>query len=301
MRLDLFLARHFSDYSRGYWKGLIERGCVRVGGRGRPADYRLRADERVELLEPDSGWADLPFEDWVLFEDKALLVLDKPSGLLMHPVGASWIRSPRACLSEAEANVAGLLLRHRPDAAASGVSRCGLVHRLDRGTSGVLVVSKTPRVQERLQALFYERRVEKIYRAVVLGELDESVDVEAPLGRKPRRRRIEVTPWGREAATRFKVLGRAKGATMVSAEPLTGRTHQIRAHLAYIGHPVLGDPESGRVSPERLREKKIPPPPRLMLHAYSLVFAHPAGGRSVRFTVPPPKDFRDYWKSLVAS
>jgi 23S rRNA-/tRNA-specific pseudouridylate synthase len=134
--------------------------------------------------------------------------------------------------------------------------------------------------------------MEKTYRAIVRGELETSARVDAPIGRVPGNRKIVVTALGKTAETAFKVASKKKGATLVEALPLTGRTHQIRAHLAHIGHPVMGDMEFDRPAPGQ------PVAPRLMLHAYKLMFEHPASGRPARFTAEPPKDFAAFWKSL---
>ena len=299
-RLDRFLAERAEGLSREHWKDLILRGRVRVDGRPRDPSYRLRPGERVTVRVEAAPWADeVPFEDWVAHEDKDILVLRKPPGLLIHPLGVSWLRRPEAALDEPEPSLAGLLLLRRPDAARSGVVRCGIVHRLDRQTSGVLVVAKTPAAQEILTAAFRERLVVKVYRAVVLGELEARTRVEAPIGRAPGRRRVRVSAFGREARTDFRALETARGLSLVQAEPKTGRTHQIRAHLAHLGHPVLGDAEAfGAAERERFDTLGLPPPPRMLLHAYRLKFDHPRGGRPVSFSAPVPKDFRDYWRRV---
>lgn len=213
----------------------------------------------------------------------------------MHPLGESWLRRPAAALEEPEPNLAGLLLTYRAKAARSGVERCGLVHRLDRPTSGTLLVAKTVRAQKRLLFAFRERQVDKVYRALVLGTVAER-SVDAPIGRASGRRQVKVTPFGREASTGFRTVGEGKGVSLVEARPLTGRTHQIRAHLSVLGHPVLGDPEN--VIGAALKEfqaLKLPEPPRLLLHAYKVFLEHPVSGKPVSYTAKPPKDFLAYW------
>jgi 23S rRNA pseudouridine1911/1915/1917 synthase len=246
----------------------------------------------VELPEREGAPA-AEFESWVLFEDKRLLVLNKPSGLLMHPLGSSWLTRPEAARAESEDNLAALLQVHRPLILKAGTPRCGIVHRLDRPTSGALVVAKDPETWAALCAGFKDRAMDKTYRAIARGALAGAARVDAPIGREPGQRRIVVTALGKAAETAFKPLSRKKTATLVEAKPLTGRTHQIRAHLAHIGHPVMGDPEF---------DKRVPPgaplAPRLMLHAYRLAFEHPASGRPAQFTAEPPNDFVSFWKSL---
>ncbi|MBI5242371.1 MAG: RluA family pseudouridine synthase [Elusimicrobia bacterium] len=298
LRLDRFLSDKVEGYSRAYLKGLIERGCVLVDGARREPDHRVETGALVKILWPKAAWAQAPFEDWVLHEDPHILVMDKPAGLLMHPLGESWEATPEAALTEREANLAGLLLLRRPAIAASGADRCGLVHRLDKQTSGVLVVAKSPAVQEALLAAFRDRTVHKVYRAVVLGEMGATT-VSAPVGRVSGTRRVRVTQWGREAETDFKSLTPRRGLSLVSAEPRTGRTHQIRAHLAAVGHPVLGDAEwFGERERSALHALGLPSPPRMLLHAWRIRFSHPKSGKEVSFTAPLPKDFRDYWRSV---
>jgi len=298
LRLDLFLAGKVEGYSRAHLKGLIVRGCVQVDGVGREPDYKVQTGELVKVRWPRSSWADEPLERRVIHEDKHILVLDKPAGLLMHPLGESWEATPEAALMESEPNLAGLLLRQRPAIAASGAERCGLVHRLDRQTSGVVVVAKTPAAQQSLLEAFRARRVRKTYRALVLGAMP-STTVSAPVGRISGMRRISVNQWGREAETEFRAVSFRRGVSLVSAQPRTGRTHQIRAHLTAAGHPVLGDAEWFREKERKaLGALRIASPPRMMLHAWRIRFAHPQSGKEVSFTAPLPKDFRDYWAAL---
>jgi len=298
IRLDQFLARRLPGYSRSHLKDLVERGMVSVDGVLRRPDFRVSAGSVIRLKLAIPGWPSQPLEDWILHEDKDILVLDKPAGLVVHPIGESWERRPEAALHEPEPNLAGLLIKHRPGLLGSGISRCGIVHRLDRQTSGVLVVAKTAEAQETLLAGFRERLLSKAYRAIVLGEL--STDrVEAPVGRLPGRRRVQVTPWGRESSTEFKSMESSRGLSLVEARPKTGRTHQIRVHLALLKLPVLGDHEWFRApEKEALRKLGLPAPPRMMLHSYRLRLTHPATGKPVSYTAPLPKDFKDYWKAV---
>jgi len=291
-RLDRFLAGRLPQFSRSHLKRLIAQGAVRVNGEPAEADRRLKAADAVELQFPAPRWGEPfgRFEGWVLHEDAELLVLDKPAGLLMHPLGSSWLCAPEAALSEPEPNLAGLLLQNRPDISAAGTPRCGIVHRLDRLTSGVLLVAKTPAAAGALIRDFKDRRVAKTYRAVVRGEWRQRrASVSAPVGRKPGHRRVIATPFGKEASTAFSVMETCPSGALVEARPLTGRTHQIRVHLSLLGHPVMGDAEFDHPRPDE------PRPPRLMLHAYRIEFAHPARGRPVAFTVRIPRDMRDFW------
>jgi 23S rRNA pseudouridine1911/1915/1917 synthase len=289
-RLDGFIAQKMPRYTRSLVKSLIERGFVTVDGVRRDADHRLKEGERVEVSlssaapEPTS----LPVE--VIHEDKDLLVLLKPAGLLMHPLGETWLKVPEAVLAEAQDSMAAWLLKTHPAITRAGTPRCGIVHRLDRQTSGVLLAAKTPKAYESLVNQFKEREIEKLYRAIVRGvPADKRPRVQAPIGRMPGHRKVTVTPFGKSAETAFKVVAAAKDAALVEASPLTGRTHQIRAHLALIGHPVAGDVEFEAAGGPG------PIAPRLMLHAYKISFAHPRTRKPVSFSAEPPRDFRDFW------
>jgi len=298
-RLDLFLTEELGGYSRSHWRGLIERGVVSVDGRKRNPSYKLRPGEIVKVARPMQEESDYPFEDLILREDDDILVIKKPAGLIMHPMGESWLRSPEAVLDEAEPSVASLLFKHRPQTQEEEMDRCGIVHRLDRQTSGVVVAAKTPQAQSALLEAFHDRLVQKVYRAIVFGKIDLKTLVDAPIGRAPKRRKVKVSPYGREASTAFKSLGTSKGLSLVQAEPKTGRTHQIRAHLAHLECPVVGDAENfDKKTIKAFQATKLPEPPRMMLHAYRLKFDHPVTGEPLSIASNPPKDFRDYWKSV---
>ena len=299
-RLDHFLARRLEGVTRGFCQDLIARGAVTVGGARRGADYRLRDRDVVRVESDRPRWPALDLDSWVIREDKSLIVLRKPSGLLMHPLGETWLKTPEAAAAEPQPTLAGLICRERPGIIEAKVPRCGLVHRLDCMTSGVLLLAKTPEAYRLLTKAVAERKAAKTYRALVLGEPSKpKMGVDAPVGRVPGKRRMEVLPWGRSAQTEFRVLKMARGAALVEAEPKTGRTHQIRVHLAELGLPVLGDPEWIHAAErERMERLGLPDPPRMMLHAYRLVIAHPATRERLCLVAPLPKDFRDYWRSL---
>ncbi|MFA6002993.1 MAG: RluA family pseudouridine synthase [Elusimicrobiota bacterium] len=292
-RLDQYLAERLPRLSRGHVKRMVEQGAVQVNGAPGQADRRLKAGDAVCVDMEPALW-DASFgrvADWVLHEDRELLVLEKPAGLLMHPLGESWLEAPEAALAEPEPNLAGMLLRDLPGIVQAGTPRCGIVHRLDRLTSGVLLVAKTPRSYEALIEAFKAREVTKTYRALVRGAWAQRRSrVEAPVGRKPGHRKVLATPFGKAAETAFTVLESCPRAALVEAQPLTGRTHQIRVHLDLLGHPVMGDLEFDKQRPGE------PWPPRMMLHAYRVAFVHPATGRPVQFLARIPADMRDFWK-----
>ena len=297
-RLDRFLADLYPGYNRAHIQDLIRRGKVTVDGKPKAPAYRLKGGEHIGLEAPAEAWSDISFAKSVIREDEQLLVMRKPAGFLTHPMNDSWLNAPEAALESDDPNVAGLLLRHRPDTCGT-LERCGIVHRLDRQTSGALIVAKTRDAQEHLLAAFRDREVEKVYRAVVLGTLDEKTLVDAPVGRRPGHRKIEVTPFGRDASTEFRSLESARGLSLVEARPKTGRTHQIRVHSAHLGIPVLGDPEGFDAHRDKVfLGLNAPKPPRMMLHAYRVRFTHPESGKTVSYTATPPKDFQEYWDSV---
>lgn len=295
IRLDKFLAERFPGYSRAHLKELVLRGCVRVGGEpGKPSRVLEEGESvRIEFPGLAAGAGKDVLKSRVLHEDHEILVLDKPTGLLMHPLGASWLTNPRAALEDTEPNLAGILYSERPGISKAGVPRCGIAHRLDRPTSGVLVVAKTLAAYRSLLGQFKDRAISKVYLALVQGRvLDKELLVDAPVGRAPTGGKITANPFGREASTGLRALAVLKTASWLEARPLTGRTHQIRAHLALAGHPVLGDPEHGGASVPGLSV------PRLMLHAFRLEFDHPATGKRAAFRAEIPADFRLCWKAL---
>ena len=279
VRLDTFLTAHLRAHSRSHIKALIETGHITVdGGTAKPA-LHLRRGQRVEVVVPPPPPATVAPEDIplpVVFEDEHLLVINKPPALTVHP-GAG--RPSGTLVNAVLARVPGL-------AGVGSRQRPGIVHRLDKDTSGLLVVAKTPVAYASLSSQVARRTVNRTYLALVHGVLphDERT-ITAPIGRHPRHRtRMAVVSRGREAITRYRVLERLARYTLVEAHLVTGRTHQIRVHFAHIGHPVAGDPVyAGR--PDELGIG------RQALHAHRLQFLHPASGKEMAFEAPPPADF----------
>jgi len=279
VRLDTFLTAHLRAHSRSHIKALIETGHITVdGGTAKPA-LHLRRGQRVEVVVPPPPPATVAPEDIslpVVFEDEHLLVINKPPALTVHP-GAG--RPSGTLVNAVLARVPGL-------ARVGSRQRPGIVHRLDKDTTGLLVVAKTSVAYASLSSQVARRTVNRTYLALVHGVLPhEERTITAPIGRHPRHRtRMAVVPSGREAITRYRVLERLARYTLVEAHLVTGRTHQIRVHFAHIGHPVAGDPVyAGR--PDELGIG------RQALHAHRLQFVHPASGKEMAFEAPPPADF----------
>ncbi len=280
-RLDRWLAEAVPELSRAKIQALIETGHVRVDGVLYRASHRLHGGEAIELDVPPPPPEELEAEPLALVivhEDDHVLVVDKPAGMVVHP-GAGHARG----------TLAAAVLAHAPSiAGVGGPRRPGVVHRLDRGTSGLLVIAKTPTAYDSLTAQLKARTVRRRYAAVVHGRVGQAEGVvEAPIGRDPHhRQRMAVRPEGKgkRAVTRYRVLERFPRHTLVEARLETGRTHQIRVHMASLGHPVVGDETYGRG-----RTKPPVPMEGLALHAAGLGFVHPVTGKRLEFStsVPP--------------
>ncbi len=279
-RFDLAVTA-LAGISRAHAQRLIGDGRALVEGARRRASDRLLGGERVTIeltAPPDTSLEAESIPLRIAFEDDALLVVDKPAGLVVHPsAGHGTGTLVNALLGRARD-------RGEPLGSIAGVGRPGIVHRLDKETSGLIVVAKTDAAQAILMKQFGERTVEKEYLALVRGEAPAPRGrIEAPIGRDPRdRQRMAVVAGGRESATEYEQLGLGGGYALLSLHPLTGRTHQIRAHLAYLGLPIAGDLRyGGGEGPGGLR--------RQFLHAARLEFEHPDGGR-VRAWSALPED-----------
>ena len=298
MRFDQFLREKFPAASRGVFKRLIEDGHVRVNGKTVKATHTPRAGEQVEIHWPQPRPAEAQPEEMpldILFEDKSLLVLNKPAGLVVHPAaGHEEHTLVNALLHHCRGSLSGI----------GGVARPGIVHRLDKETSGCLVIAKNDETHLALAKQFSERHVEKIYNAILCGETArESGEIRAAIARHPSHRKrmaVRDDDSGRAAHTKWRVLERLAGATFVEARILTGRTHQIRVHFQFLGYPVAGDETYGARQNRKLAEARGCEAPRVMLHSRELAFTHPRTEKLVRFEAPLPKDFQETLKALRA-
>ncbi|MFI4886934.1 MAG: 23S rRNA pseudouridine(1911/1915/1917) synthase RluD [Steroidobacterales bacterium] len=294
LRLDQALARALPQYSRARLQGWIESGAVRVDGRQLRAKEKVLGGEQVEVtarLEADTRVAPEAQPLTVVHEDRALFVIDKPAGMVVHP-GAG---NPCHTLQNA-------LLALDPKLAL--VPRAGLVHRLDKDTSGLLVVARTPEAHARLVVTLAEREIERIYLAICSGAMTGGGTVDAPIGRhRSQRTRMSVRSDGREAVTHYRIAKRYRAHTFVRVQLETGRTHQIRVHLAHIGYPIVGDPlYAGRrrlpagCSPALV--EALGAFPRQALHAARLALAHPTTGRALEWEAPIPADMAQLLAAL---
>ncbi|MBI4660193.1 MAG: RluA family pseudouridine synthase [Verrucomicrobia bacterium] len=289
-RLDTLLRIHFPAASRGTLKRLIEQGNVRVDGQPVKPAHHPRQGERIDVHWPEPKAAgaqpeEIPLD--ILYEDEDLIVLNKPPGLVVHPsAGHDEHTLVNALLHHCRGQLSGI----------GGVARPGIVHRLDRDTSGCLVVAKNDLTHLSLAKQFHDRVVEKVYHALVCGEVRESSgEIRAAIARHPsHRKRMAVTEGqGREAWTSYRVLEKFRHGTWLEATLHTGRTHQIRVHFHHLGAPLIGDETYGRRQNNRLKELAGYAAPRQMLHARTLSFTHPGTAEALTFEAPLPRDFLD--------
>lgn len=281
LRLDRFVAAALPELSRAYVQQLIEAGDILVDGQVRRPAFKMTPGEVVTVAIPPAIDFHIQPEAIplaVIYEDDDLLVVDKPAGMVVHPAPG-----------HSHGTLVNAVLGHVPNLSVGGSRRPGIVHRLDRDTSGVIVVAKTDRAYTSLVHQWQERRVEKRYLALVAGDVEESeATIDAPVGRDPKQRlRMAVVRTGRDAVTHFRVLARVRGASLLDVEIETGRTHQIRVHLAFIEHPVVGDGVYGNRGSDMLAGQLGLT--RTFLHAHTLGFALP-DGKFRRFTAPVPSD-----------
>jgi 23S rRNA pseudouridine1911/1915/1917 synthase len=303
-RIDAYLASRFSDYSRSVIQRIIEAEAVHVNGRPVKASYKVRAGDVVclwlpELPDTTPAAEDIPIE--VVYEDEVLTVVNKPPGMVTHPAKGNW----RGTLVNA------LQFHYDTLSTLAGENRPGIVHRLDRDTTGLLVVVKNDLAHRRLALQFELREVHKEYVALVYGVPGRDSDyIERPIGFHPLTREKmairTIEDGGKPAVTYYEVAERFRGYALVRCMPQTGRTHQIRVHLAHIGHPIVADKAySGRgkltlgdvlgpATGKPLNSADLDPEATLIdrqaLHAHSLRFTHPSTGQSVSLTAPLPAD-----------
>ncbi len=296
-RLDLFVAERIPELSRTRIQELIREGNVHVDGRSARASHRVVAGESIEvavLQRPAMVAApeDLPLE--LLLVDDDFVIVNKPAGMVVH-AGAGHARGTL---------VNALLHRLGKLSGAGGALRPGIVHRLDRETSGVMIVARNDAAHENLAEQFRSRNVRKIYLALVHGKMPgDSGSITLPISRDPRRRTRMTArgKTGRHARTDWRVVARLERCTLVEAVLHTGRTHQIRAHFAAIGHPVVGDTLYGAPRNLRVAMRSLPLLERNFLHAARIGFSHPVTGAWVEVRAPLPADLRVYFEQIANS
>ena len=278
-RLDREVQEHCAEFSRSRCARLIEEGWVLLDGAQAKPSTLVRSGQRIHVIIPSPVPVEVTPQKMsisVVYEDSDLIVVDKPAGLVVHP-------GP----GHPDQTLVNALLAMIPDLKGiGGVQRPGIVHRLDKDTSGLIVVAKTAQAHASLTKQLKERDVKKSYLAVVSGIISSDIgEIDAPIGRHPRhRQRMAIVDNGRQALTRYRVIERYSDSTFVEANPVTGRTHQIRVHLASLGHPLLGDGMYGRVSGILVRH---------FLHASRLgLYLPSSGGLWREFEAPLPQDLQ---------
>ncbi len=281
IRLDVYLTQNLPESpSRTFVKRLIEAGNVTINKKKAKANHKVTAGDEVvvDLAAPvyaeDIPPVNIPLD--IVYEDENILLINKPAGLLVHPVNAQ---------NNSGTLVNALLYHCKMLSDVNEGMRPGIVHRLDRETSGIMLVAKDNKAHTKLAKQFERHQIRKQYLALVEGEVefDEGV-VDASLGKHPRyydRKKISFDGEAKEAVTFYKVRQRFKDRSLVALFPRTGRTHQLRVHMAYLGHPILGDEKYGKKDSF----------PRLALHAQSIGFVHPYSGQYMEFSVKPPREF----------
>jgi len=288
VRLDRFLASVAVGQSRSAIQRLIKDGRVQVGGGGAKANQPVKAGQEVVVDVPEPTEAtprpealDLP----ILYQDEDVIVVDKPAGMVVHPAAG-----------HEDGTLVNALLHHVHDLSGiGGEKRPGIVHRLDRGTSGLIVAAKNDRAHEELARQFHDREVEKEYIALVWGVVQAGRRIDEPIGRDPvnRKKMSARARRSREAVTRIVRAEHLPGLTLARIAIHTGRTHQIRVHLSAIGHPIVGDALYGGVHRRVAHDiRAVSRLERPFLHAAHLVFKHPADGRRMEFTSPLPEDLQ---------
>ena len=285
-RLDAFLAEQVEQLSRSAVKNLINEGQVLVNGAKQKASYHVREGDEISIEIPEPQVLelkprDIPLE--IIYQDEDLAVINKPKGLVVHPAHGNW-----------DYTMVNALLYHIKDLSGiNGQIRPGIVHRLDKDTSGVMVVAKNDVAHRSLAAQIKDHSIKREYIALVHGTIKENLGtIDAPIGRsKNDRKKMAVIADGRPAVSNYQVLERYHNYTLVKVELLTGRTHQIRVHFAYIKHPVVGDPLYGSGKKHFNLDSQA-------LHAHLLGFNHPRTGKYLEFTSPLPEYFQEILVSL---
>ena len=287
MRLDKYLAEQFPEQTRSYLQKLIKEGQVLVNGKTVKSGYQLSKGDEVSVTIPEPKELDVEpqkMELDIVYEDEDVILINKPKGMVVHPApGHTTDTLVNGLLYHCKDNLSGI----------NGVARPGIVHRIDRDTTGILIVCKNDMSHNSIAAQLKEHSINRRYRALVHGNLKEDTGtVEGPIGRHPvDRKKMAINERnGKPAVTHFEVLERLDNCTLVKCRLETGRTHQIRVHMAYTGHPVTGDPVYGIKNTRGMDGQA--------LHAGELTLIHPATGEPVTFKAPLPEDFEKLLKRL---
>lgn len=285
IRIDKFLTEEFEDLSRNSIQILIKNNAVTVNGNVVKANYILKNNDEIEIMFDDAVDSEILPEDIpldVYYEDEDVIVVNKPSGMVVHPAVGNFTGT-----------LVNALMYHCKDLSGiNGVIRAGIVHRIDKDTSGLLVACKNDMAHKSLSEQFFNKTVSRKYYAIVYGEIKHKLGkIDAPIGRSPNNRQMMgIVQDGKSAVTHFKVLERFNGYTFVELSLETGRTHQIRVHMQYIGHPLVGDPVYG--------PKNVIGTHGQYLHAKTLGFVHPRTNQYISFESPLPDFYEEFLNEL---
>lgn len=281
-RLDTLICNRFTDKSRNYIQYLFKEDLISVNGKKIKKRTICRQGDLIEILFKNLPDIKLDAEDIpldILFEDADLIICNKPAGMVTHPAPGSYSNT-----------FAGALLFYLKSLPSSGDPlRPGIVHRLDKDTSGIIIGAKTAQALTALQKMFACREIKKTYLAVCHGYIQQG-PINAPIGRHTHKRKLmTVSPEGKEALTNFEIIEKHQGFSLVEASPYTGRTHQIRVHAKYLNAPIVGDLLYG---PKKVLAS------RQLLHAYKIAFKHPFTGVDINITAPIPSDIKHFWDKM---
>lgn len=286
-RLDAYIAENINNLSRTMVKKLVEDGNISVNGKVQKVSYKVQENDEIIVNEPEAKELDIKAEDIpvdVVYEDKDIIVVNKPKGLVVHPANGNWDGTlVNAIMAICKDSLSGI----------GGEIRPGIVHRLDKDTSGLLIIAKNDEAHLNMSNQIKDRQVKKIYYALVRGVVPENeATINMPIGRSTKdRKKMAVTKSGKEAITHFKVLERFNKYTLLEVKIDTGRTHQIRVHLSEIGHPVVGDEVYSNGKNEFGVKGQL-------LHAKSLDFKHPITGKEMHLETELPEEFENVLKKL---
>lgn len=287
IRLDAYIAENMNNLSRTMVKKLVEDGNVSVNGKNQKVSYKVQENDEIVVNVPEAKELDIKAEDIpvdVVYEDDDIIVVNKPKGLVVHPANGNWDGTlVNAIMAICKDSLSGI----------GGEIRPGIVHRLDKDTSGLLIIAKNDEAHLNMSNQIKDRQVKKIYYALVRGVVPENeATINMPIGRSTKdRKKMAVTKNGKEAVTHFKVLERFNKYTLLEVKIDTGRTHQIRVHLSEIGHPVVGDEVYSNGKNEFGIKGQL-------LHAKSLDFKHPITGKPMHLETDLPKEFENVLKQL---
>lgn len=283
VRLDKYLSSS-TDYSRALIEKMLASGFITIGGEVKKGSYKVKIGDEIELdetfkIDTDILPEEMPLD--IIYEDDDLIILNKPSGLVVHPGSGNF----------AHTLVNGLMAYTKSLSDVNGVARCGIVHRLDKDTSGLMVVAKNNKAHALLADMFKDHTIKRTYMALLIGNLPyERATIDAPIKRDGNNfKQMSVLEGGKKAITHLKVLKRFKGYTLVSLNLETGRTHQIRVHMKYIGYPVYNDPVySGKAATDFGQ----------FLHSWQIEFIHPISGKFLKFECPCPQEMQEFIDNL---